>query len=1095
MKQKQKMLISTLTALVFSVIGVLATSHNTYAALAYTDDQLYTLSILSGVEQCYQAGIKDKIQLSEFEDLTSILKHPNTEINIPTHIGNTVTRGDINDLTCKQAIKGYNAGESKNSAKGFNQLIKKITHPEDAGYKLTKKTDSSSDSKTEKIAISDYTGNTSRKTVKFSGNVEISNGGTSSANSAGAITATYNSTKIASVRGQRSIVTFHCAENSTIGNAYNETFDITYQGGYDNLKSRLYEFATGCIHSNFSNHFGNDYNAVDVTISEANSNSNDSQVSNYTPGDSNSITVATIAFAKNNIDADGALRCTKDGDPATTTSCRFGVSSKYALYYRYVQQNGNLTIQECSETKNANATYSLKNAINQWCVVAIGDQYVLDESYSIVNRSGRLESGTMTDVLEWLNNEESYEYLKEADYAESTISDNGTIKGTISLDEQKEACYDGAGTFGWLLCPAIQATSGLASDIYGMIERDYLKIDTSSLFDLNGANGGVAYNAWDTVRNIANIVFAIFILVIIFSQLTGVGIDNYGIKRVLPRIIIAAILVNASWFICRIAIDLSNVVGLSLGDIINPGVIEIDASVADMAADKLSVYSSYVVTFGGASAIGLIALFINPGLILSVLLALLVVVFAVIFFWLILVAREVVVVLLIILAPLAFVCFLFPNTEKLFKRWLKIAEAAIILYPLCTLVVSGGRLVGAIMAEQANAYTASIISTFGFLEKGKGMRLAAMLVQVIPYFFIPMLLKNSMAGLGNLGAKISGLGSRLGRGLSGSIRKSDGFQNAQERSLERKNRIRAGLDKDGNIATGKRARFAQIAAGGISKRTVAKSRNAYLKTQDEKYKYGLLDDQDHLDAARISQEKAAQKAAMADQMVLVNDATRNGEVEEGDNGLFAMYDEAMNSGNTTRARAIAEIAGRRKDTAAHFLEHHDEFVASDKFTGDKGITADVMKQIATGDGAKNFRAADGVRFEYASQYNKGATEASFEEWRQSGDNVSTAIEHNITSGAELYGQKNSSIGKLAEDVAAGKVSETQLRQLRRSIDSTKSEQFQAMHGDATKDVNVGKLDSAVREQIAKIDAERARQNEAAARSTEEYWKDQGMFDT
>ena len=67
---------------------------------------------------------------------------------------------------------------------------------------------------------------------------------------------------------------------------------------------------------------------------------------------------------------------------------------------------------------------------------------------------------------------------------------------------------------------------------------------------------------WTYLRNITNIIFVIFFLIVIYSQITGIGISNYGIKRTLPRIIIAAILVNLSYLICILAVDVSNILGV-----------------------------------------------------------------------------------------------------------------------------------------------------------------------------------------------------------------------------------------------------------------------------------------------------------------------------------------------------------------------------------------------------------------------------------------------------------------------------------------------------------------------------------------------------
>lgn len=44
------------------------------------------------------------------------------------------------------------------------------------------------------------------------------------------------------------------------------------------------------------------------------------------------------------------------------------------------------------------------------------------------------------------------------------------------------------------------------------------------------------------MRNIANVVFVVMFLVVIYSLLTGRGVGNYNIKRMLPRFIVGAIL-------------------------------------------------------------------------------------------------------------------------------------------------------------------------------------------------------------------------------------------------------------------------------------------------------------------------------------------------------------------------------------------------------------------------------------------------------------------------------------------------------------------------------------------------------------------------
>ena len=47
------------------------------------------------------------------------------------------------------------------------------------------------------------------------------------------------------------------------------------------------------------------------------------------------------------------------------------------------------------------------------------------------------------------------------------------------------------------------------------------------------------------------------------ATIGGYGLDNYGIKRMLPKLIVGVIVVNASFYICGLLVDLSNVVGSS----------------------------------------------------------------------------------------------------------------------------------------------------------------------------------------------------------------------------------------------------------------------------------------------------------------------------------------------------------------------------------------------------------------------------------------------------------------------------------------------------------------------------------------------------
>ena len=111
--------------------------------------------------------------------------------------------------------------------------------------------------------------------------------------------------------------------------------------------------------------------------------------------------------------------------------------------------------------------------------------------------------------------------------------------------EAGASCEDSLGSLGWLVCPTTGKISEAVDWLYDKIE-DILVIDPVEIKD-----GAPIYEIWKYARSVTNIVFIILFLVVIYSQVTGVGISNYGVKKILPKMVVVAILVNKSkycWF-------------------------------------------------------------------------------------------------------------------------------------------------------------------------------------------------------------------------------------------------------------------------------------------------------------------------------------------------------------------------------------------------------------------------------------------------------------------------------------------------------------------------------------------------------------------
>ena len=260
-------------------------------------------------------------------------------------------------------------------------------------------------------------------------------------------------------------------------------------------------------------------------------------------------------------------------------------------------------------------------------------------------------------------------------------------KQTKESNKDKNSCA--IEWVGWIVCPIVRGSTGVVVGLYNFMQANFLNIKSDQLFS-NSGKGQEAFKHWVTFRDIANIFFVIIIAIIIFSQVTGVGISNYGIKKMLPKIIIYAILVNISWYIVVIAIDISNIVGSTLFKWLS------DNGRWDFSSDAQTGQSPVEGILTGHAKIGaLIAAGVTAALVAgsTILLFLVSAAFAVVMTVFILMVREAAVIILVVTSPLAFVAGLLPNTEGIFKKWTKLMKNMLMIYPICSLMVGGALFV------------------------------------------------------------------------------------------------------------------------------------------------------------------------------------------------------------------------------------------------------------------------------------------------------------------------------------------------------------------------------------------------------------------
>ncbi len=389
-----------------------------------------------------------------------------------------------------------------------------------------------------------------------------------------------------------------------------------------------------------------------------------------------------------------------------------------------------------------------------------------------------------------------YWYTYDNDYAFTCKTPPGYILNEKPYEEPDngesvgaDSCQSNAGALGWVICNVLELAGSAAESAYESFLKPQLEVNPV----LIGATGNESTaSAWSKFQGFANIVFAIVFLIIIFSQLTGYGIDNYGIKKILPKLIVTVILVNLSFVICQVAVDLSNILGNSLQNLFSS--FKVDATLTETFEGTTDTFqiSAGTQTLLWAVLVGVlvgggIAIWRNPALLISLLISVLGVLIAGFFVFILLAARQAAIVVLIVLSPLAFVCYALPNTKKLFDKWLKLMQSLLLVYPICGLLIGGGDFASRLLLS------AGLGTSFA-------AGLTAMLVGIVPIFFIPTVLKNSMSALGGLGAKISGLGNKVSGGAKSTLRNTRAYKNAQERGKARGDRkfaqARAGVHLD-----------------------------------------------------------------------------------------------------------------------------------------------------------------------------------------------------------------------------------------------------------------------------------------------------------
>ena len=342
-----------------------------------------------------------------------------------------------------------------------------------------------------------------------------------------------------------------------------------------------------------------------------------------------------------------------------------------------------------------------------------------------------------------------YDYDKGASDAQKYT--NGTSPRQLTIDKQpantgqKEETSCVVGGVGFIVCPIMNLLANAMDKVFELL-KSFLVVKPLALDRENGL-----FKAWQLMLAFANVLFVIGFLVIIYSYVTNQGVNQYDLRNIIPRLIVAAVLINVSYYICAAAVDISNVLGANLQDLFNSMRQQLQGNEkTDPNTWLWSDITTFILsagTIGGAGYIalgtyGAAALHLLMPMLIGAVIALLVVI-------IVLAARQALITILIIVAPIAFAAFILPSTQKYFDKWKDVFMTMLIMYPMFSVLFGGSQLAAALIAQNA---TSVLVVLF------------AMFIQVAPLVITPFLIKFSGSLLGRIAGMVNnpakGLGDR-----------------------------------------------------------------------------------------------------------------------------------------------------------------------------------------------------------------------------------------------------------------------------------------------------------------------------------------------
>lgn len=364
-----------------------------------------------------------------------------------------------------------------------------------------------------------------------------------------------------------------------------------------------------------------------------------------------------------------------------------------------------------------------------------------------------------------------------------------------------DGCYSFISVFGWIMCPMLD----LADGIFGFLKSSIYSL--LAIPELSTANSNGLKASWNAVKNVANAALILVALFMIGSQIFNFKfVDAYTVKKVLPRLVIAAILIQLSWFLFTGLMSLFNALGYSINTLITApfqaagggDIIDILGNQSASAVNTAGIFASLGAAVGVAAA----ATALSSGGFLTLAMVAIGVIVSIVLVVLTLIVRKLLLFALLVTAPIALVAWILPGTQKYWTTWWNLFIKLLIMFPLIAILFAAGQIFASVAASSPATNAA-----------GNGVNVIIIVIAYFaPLFLIPATFKfaggifgSIVGGINNIGgrAKKSGFGLKEQRDA---IKKYDGEARARAYS-ERAREKRQNLLQNDSRSANARARM------------------------------------------------------------------------------------------------------------------------------------------------------------------------------------------------------------------------------------------------------------------------------------------------